>query len=519
VHPKLFAETVPERLACIMSEGGESLTYAELDRRSSRGANLFRSLNLNPGDVIAILLDNDLRYFELVWAAQRAGLYYTCISTKLSLDEVIYILRDSGAKMLITAPHMKLAADLAPHVGGLKLFMLDRPVAPFESFETAREQFPEEPMSLELAGGEMLYSSGTTGRPKGVKLPLSGGPADEPHPLVAHASNLFEWKQGCIFLCPAPIYHSAPLNWSMTVQRLGGTVILMEKFDAERGLALIERFRCDCGMFVPTHFIRMLKLPDEVRHQFDLSSMKSAVHAAAPCPVPVKEKMIAWWGEVLFEFYSGTERNGLTAINAAEWLTHKGSVGKAVLGEIRICDDLGEPLPPGSEGLVYFAGGRPLSYHNAPDRIAEATNKYGWTTLGDVGRLDDEGYLYLTDRKSFMIISGGVNIYPQEIENHLITHPRVADVAVVGAPDEDMGEKVVAVIQPVDWDEAGESLTADLLAFARSGLGPLKVPRVVDYMKELPRHATGKLYKRAIRDRYWSEQRAAQQATDTPERR
>jgi long-chain acyl-CoA synthetase len=289
----------------------------------------------------------------------------------------------------------------------------------------------------------------------------------------------------------------------MAVHQLGGTVIVMEKFDPEVMLSLIEKYKVDVGQFVPTHFVRMLKLPEEVRARYDVSSMRSAVHAAAPCPVPVKEQMLAWWGPVIHEYYAGSEGNGFCYVGPHDWLTHKGTVGRAILGEAKIVGEEGEELPPRSEGTVYFAGGAPLTYHNAPDKIAENTNKQGWTTLGDVGWLDEEGFLYLTDRKSFMIISGGVNIYPQELENLLITHPKVADAAVVGAPHEEMGEQVVAVIQPLDWTADQAALAEELMAFARAGLSHVKSPRRIDFMQELPRHATGKLYKRLIRDAYW----------------
>jgi long-chain acyl-CoA synthetase len=268
-------------------------------------------------------------------------------------------------------------------------------------------------------------------------------------------------------------------------------------------LGLIEKYKVTCGQFVPTHFVRLLKLPAEVRAKYDVSSLTSAVHAAAPCPVPVKEQMIDWWGPIIHEYYAGTEGNGFCYIGSADWLNHKGSVGKAVLGELRICDEEGNPLPPRTEGQVYFENGPPITYHNDPVKTAESYNKHGWTSLGDVGWVDEDGFLYLTDRKSFMIISGGVNIYPQEIENLLIGHPKVADVAVIGAPDEEMGEKVVAVIQPANWADAGEDLRVELLAYAKANLSHVKSPRMLDFMEELPRHPTGKLYKRLIRDTYW----------------
>jgi long-chain acyl-CoA synthetase len=316
--------------------------------------------------------------------------------------------------------------------------------------------------------------------------------------------GLFGFSGDSLYLSPAPLYHAAPLRWCMTVQKIGGTVIVMEKFDPEAALALIEQYKITCGQFVPTHFVRMLKLPEQVRARYDVSSMKSAVHAAAPCPVPVKAQMIAWWGPVIFEYYAGTEGNGFCWLNSDNWLAHKGSVGQAVLGELRICDEAGEPVPVRTEGTVYFANGPAVNYHNAPDKTAESYNRHGWTTLGDVGWVDEEGYLYLTDRKSFMIISGGVNIYPQEIENLLITHPKVADAAVVGAPHEEMGEQVVAVIQPLDAAADQVALAEELMAFARANLSHVKSPRRIDFMAELPRHPTGKLYKRLIRDAYWA---------------
>jgi long-chain acyl-CoA synthetase len=317
---------------------------------------------------------------------------------------------------------------------------------------------------------------------------------------------LYGWTPDSIYLSPAPLYHAAPLGWSMAVQALGGTVVLMERFDPEDSLRLIEQHKVTTAQWVPTHFVRMLKLPEGVRAKYDVSSLKQVFHAAAPCPVPIKEQMIAWWGPIISEYYAGTEGNGFTAINSAEWLAHKGSVGKSLTAELKICDEDGEPLPPRSEGVVYFANGGQFEYHNDPKKTAESRNKHGWTTLGDVGWVDEEGFLYLTDRKSFMIISGGVNIYPQEIENLLITHPKVADVAVVGGPHEEMGEEVIAVIQPADWAEAGEALAAELNAFARANLSHVKTPRKIDFMEELPRHQTGKLYKRLIRDAYWGKE-------------
>ncbi|MDO8381245.1 acyl-CoA synthetase [Phenylobacterium sp.] len=507
MHPAIHAKTHPDRAAYIMAGSGETVTYKELDDRSNQGAQLFRSLGLNTGDVIAILMDNSPRFFEIAWAAQRCGLYYACISSKLQAGEIDYIMKDCAAKLLITSAGVGPVIDELPALlPGVKLYMVGEARAPYASFEADRAKMPATPVADETAGRDMLYSSGTTGRPKGIKPPLTGGPIDEPGGVANLAAGLFGFKPDSVYISPAPLYHAAPLRWCMAVQQLGGTVIVMEKFDPEAMLALIEKYKVDVGQFVPTHFVRMLKLPEEVRARYDVSSMRSAVHAAAPCPIPVKEQMLAWWGPVIHEYYAGSEGNGFCYVGPHDWLTHKGTVGRAILGEAKIVGEEGEELPPRSEGTVYFAGGAPLTYHNAPDKIAENTNQHGWTTLGDVGWLDEEGFLYLTDRKSFMIISGGVNIYPQEIENLLVTHPRVADVAVVGAPDEEMGEKVVAVIQPADWADAGDDLRDELMAYCRANLSHIKAPRMLEFMQELPRHPTGKLYKRLIRDAYWGKE-------------
>ncbi|MGH7015967.1 MAG: AMP-binding protein, partial [Caulobacteraceae bacterium] len=380
---------------------------------------------------------------------------------------------------------------------------------PYVSFEEARAAHPKTPIADECAGGAMLYSSGTTGRPKGVKRAGAAAgpqPLGGPNPLSMLGQALYGMDFGTIYLSPAPLYHAAPLGWSMAVQALGGTVVMMERFDAEAALAAIEKYHVTCAQWVPTHFVRMLKLPKETRERHDLSSLESVFHAAAPCPIPIKEEMIAWWGPIIHEYYAGTEGNGFCVINSEEWLKKKGSVGRSLTAQVKICDEAENELPARAEGTVFFAGGGEFEYHNSPEKTAESRNKHGWTTLGDVGWLDEDGFLYLTDRKSFMIISGGVNIYPQEIENLLITHPKIADAAVVGAPNEDMGEEVVAVVQPANWSEAGEALAAEIIAFCRANLSHTKTPRRVEFMEELPRHATGKLYKRLIRDAYWGKE-------------
>ncbi len=506
MHPSVIAQKTPDKAAIIMAATGETQSYRQLDERSNQGAQLFRKLGLKTGDGVAIFMENNIRFLEICWAAQRAGLYYTCISSRLTAAEVEYIVRDCGAKIFIAGHSLaKTAGEVASLLGDMRGFMIGGTIAGFESYEDATGALPTTRIGDEIAGADMLYSSGTTGRPKGVRLPLSGLPIDAPSPLVGLVSMLFGITEDAIYLSPAPLYHAAPLRYCMAVHRIGGTVVVMEHFDPEEALKNIEKYRANCSQWVPTMFVRMLKLPEEVRKKYDVSSMKSAIHAAAPCPIDVKKKMIAWWGPVLHEYYAGTEGNGFCYVNSADWLTHPGTVGKSLLGEIHICGEDGKEVPVGEEGVIYFASENQFEYHNDKEKTAQSRHPEhaNWSTLGDVGKLDDEGYLYLTDRKAFMIISGGVNIYPQEAENILISHPKVADVAVIGVPNEDFGEEVKAVVQPANWAEAGPELAEELIAYVRERLSAIKCPRSVDFEKELPRHPTGKLYKRLIRDKYW----------------
>ena len=508
MHPYVHAAANPDKPAYIMAYSGETVTYGELEARSNQGAHLFRSLGLKAGDAVALFIENHPRYYEILWACQRSGLRFTCLSSKLTTSEVEYIVKDCEAKVFVSSKALsETALAVAPLIPGVKLYMVGGAVAPFESFEDARAPFPTTPIDDQTAGSAMLYSSGTTGRPKGVRRAGVADPAiDAVNGLAMIGQALYGWTPDSVYLSPAPLYHAAPLGWSMAVMALGGTVIMMERFDPEDALRFIEKYKVTTAQWVPTHFVRMLKLPEEVRTKYDLSSLTGVFHAAAPCPVPVKEQMIAWWGPIVNEYYAGTEGNGFCTINSEEWLAHKGSVGRGMTAQVRICNDDGEPVPARTEGLVFFEGGGQFEYHGDPAKTAESKNKQGWTTLGDVGWVDEEGFLYLTDRKSFMIISGGVNIYPQEIENLLIGHPKVADVAVVGGPHEEMGEQVIAVIQPMDWADAGDELRAELMAYARANLSHVKAPRVLDFMAELPRHQTGKLYKRLIRDAYWGKE-------------
>jgi len=495
----------PDVTAIVMGGTGESLSYREVDAGSKRFARLLRAEGVTTGGHVAFLMENNLRYIELAWGAQRSGLYYTALNNHLRTSEVQYILDDCGATALVTTPAMAdvvstLDLDHVPIrlvVGG--------PLPGFEDYESSAQRFDPTPVDDESEGREMLYSSGTTGKPKGVRktLPTTalGDPSAAPVQIAMGLAKAGVGP-GSIYLSPAPLYHSAPLVYSMSMLRLGATVVVMEHFDAAACLELIERQGVTHAQFVPTMFVRMLKLPVSERARYDLSSLRYVVHAAAPCPVDVKRQMLEWWGPIIHEYYAGTEDIGSTWITAQEWLAHPGSVGRPV-SPAHIVGPDGEELGPGQEGTVYFEGGRPFEYHNDPDKTASITDSRGWRTLGDVGLLDEDGYLYLTDRQAHMIISGGVNIYPQEAENVLSGHGAVVDVAVFGVPDPEMGQAVKAVVQPVDPSAAGPELEAELIAYCRDQLATYKCPRTVDFASELPRDPNGKLYKRVLRERYW----------------
>ena len=496
-HPRLHATATPDKPALVMSDGSPGLTYADLERRANQGAQLTRSLGLRRGDAAAYWLPNCREVFELYWAAQRAGLYIVPIASALTAAEAAYIVENSRAKVVIVAPELPGVSDLA---------------APDPTRVLTREQWHEgiarhsaSPIADESPGTHMVYSSGTTGRPKGIRLPLPEGEVTEPQMLAEQIRQRYGVAANDVYLSPAPLYHTAPLVYCTSMQRIGATVVQMPKFDPEQALAAIEQHRVTITQMVPTMFVRMLKLPEAIRTRYDLSSLRRVIHAAAPCPVPVKRAMIEWVGPILYEYYGGSEGNGSTGINSQEWLRKPGSVGKANWGTLHICDDSGDELAPGEQGVVYFEGGMDFRYFGDERKTRESRNPkhLSWSTLGDIGYVDADGYLFLTDRKSHMIISGGVNIYPQEIENLLITHPKVADAAVIGVPNAEFGEEVKAVVQPLKPAEATPALADELVAFCRAALSPIKCPRSVDFDLALPRHDNGKLYKRLIKDRYW----------------
>jgi long-chain acyl-CoA synthetase len=494
----------PDKPAAILGTTGAALTYGELDARSRRLAVVLRQRGLRRGDHVAILLPNTLRYFDVAWAARRCGLYYTPVNWHLTADEAGYIVHDSGSRVLVaSAAVAELASAAAAHAPSLESrFAVDGAIDGFEDFDAVAAETAGGRLDDEVEGMFMFYSSGTTGRPKGIVRPLVGEPFGAGTTIEPVMAAGYAFDADTMYLCPAPLYHAAPLAWSLGTQHFGGTVVLMERFDPVETLALIERYRVSHAQFVPTMFIRLLKLPPEDRARFDLGSLRMVVHAAAPCPVEVKEQMIDWWGPIIYEYYAGSEGNGICTIDPLDWLAHRGSVGRPLAGALHILDDDGVEQPVGDVGTIWFEGTPAFEYHNDPGKTAEAFNDRGWSTLGDMGYVDDKGYLYLTDRKSHMIISGGVNIYPQEVENLLALHPNVADVAVIGVPHPEMGQEVKAVVQPADWAQAGPELEQELIVYCRERLAHYKCPRSVDFDPELPRLPSGKLFKRRLRDRY-----------------
>lgn len=509
MYPGHHATTTPDHPAVVMAGTGEVSTYRELDERSNQLARLLYDRGLRRGDHIAIFAENHPRYFEVYWAAMRSGLYLTAVNRYFSAEEVAYVVNDSGAVALVTTA---AKADTAGAVLELvpdctHRLMLDGAVEGFEPYEAVVGEMGTTPLDEQPLGDVMLYSSGTTGHPKGIRRPLQDLAVDDPGRTGISMLERFlmGMDETSRFLSPAPLYHSAPLLWGAGVHELGGTLVVMERFDAADFLAHVERYRITHSQVVPTMFVRMLKLPDEVRTRHDLSSLQAVVHSAAPCPVAVKEQMIEWWGPIISEYYAGTEGNGMCFIDSPQWLEHKGSVGRAIVGTPHVCDEEGAELAPGEAGLVYFEQDGPVfEYHGDSAKTAESRHPVhpNWSKLGDIGYLDDEGYLYLTDRSAFMIISGGVNIYPQEIEACFALHPKVADVAVFGLPDPEMGEYVHAVVQPESGVEPTGALADELRQFARDHIAQYKVPRTIDFRAELPRLPTGKLYKKPLRQEY-----------------
>jgi fatty-acyl-CoA synthase len=510
MYPGHWAQVTPDKPAVVMAGTADAVTFAELDERSIRLARLWHDAGLRPGDGVALFMENQPRFFEVVWAAMRSGLRISPVNRYLPAAEAAYIVNDCDARAIVTSAALaEVAAELADHIPGCKLRLsVDGLVDGYDSYEDALVGVPADPLDDEPLGQLMLYSSGTTGRPKGVIRPQPARSVRDGLGAVSGVGALFGMNSDTVYLSPAPVYHAAPLGFCMATMGIGGTVVLMDHFDPLDALAALERHRCTHSQWVPTMFSRMLKLPEEDRNRFDLSAHKVAIHAAAPCPRLVKEAMFEWWGPIIYEYYGGSELNGLTYVGPQDWLAHPGTVGRAVLGTLHICDEDGNELPVGEPGLVYFEQEvAPFRYHKDEEQTNSSRHAAhpNWTALGDVGYVDGDGFLFLTDRATFMIISGGVNIYPREIEDVLVMHPLVDDVAVFGVPNADMGEEVKAVVQLTPGVEETPELAAELMAYARERLAHYKCPKTVDFDPALPRLPTGKLYKRVLRDRYWGD--------------
>lgn len=505
----------PDKLAAVNVTTGDLLTFKELDIASSQIARVLQGLGLKHGDHFSLMMENHLDFFKFVWAALRGGFFITSVNRYLTAPEAAYIVEDSDSKVLISSANLDVSEQLGAAVKDIcsHCFSWGGPIAGFEPMEPMVAAQPKDSLSPKgiPRGDAMLYSSGTTGRPKGVLRTQSDTTVEEVSSM-GMALAMFGFGNETRYLSPAPLYHAAPFFYSTNAQSLGGCVYMMEKFDPEDALRAIEDYKITHSQWVPTMFLRMLKLPEDIRTKYDLSSHQLAIHAAAPCPVQAKHRMIDWWGPILFEYYAGTEGNGTTAITSEDWLLHPGSVGKALSSVMHICNEEGEELPANEAGTIYFESPEAdtiFEYHKAPEKTSQSRHpeRKNWTTLGDVGRLDEEGYLYLTDRKAYMLISGGVNIYPQEIEDILVMHETIVDAAVFGVPNEDFGEEVKAVVQLAEGipgsEEDQKRIEQDLMAYCRQHLAAYKVPRSVDFTAELPRLPTGKLYKRILRDKYW----------------
>lgn len=491
--------------AIILHPSGTVVTFDELEARANRLAHHFREQGLREGDVVAILMENNQHIHAVMWAARRSGLYYVPISTHLTPAEVAYIIDNSGAKAIVGSAKLRdtLAGlgDALPNGLPGTLLIADGDLDGWLRYPEAVADQPDTPIDDELDGDLLQYSSGTTGRPKGIKRELPHvHPSETPGMMAALVG--FWMHPDAVYLSPAPLYHTAPSVWSMQVQAAGITTVVMEKFDAEGCLDAIQKHRVTHGQFVPVMFTRMLKLPESVRNSYDLSSLERVMHAAAPCPVEIKKQMIDWWGPIVDEYYASSEAIGATLIFAEDWLTHPGSVGKPLSGVVHVLDENGNELPPGQPGEIYFEGGQDFEYLNDAEKTASSRDKRGWKTVGDIGYIDEDGYLYLTDRRHHMIISGGVNIYPQEAENMLVVHSKVMDAAVFGIPDEEMGQSVKAVVQLVDQADATPEFAEELIAWLRDRLAHYKCPRSISFEPQLPRTDTGKLYKQELIAKY-----------------
>ncbi|WP_118915153.1 acyl-CoA synthetase [Mycobacterium shigaense] len=493
--------------AALISPDGDAISFGQLFARSQRVAAVLHGAGLRRGDGVALVLPNRPEFFEITWGCQLSGLYYSAVNTHFTPEEIAYVVGDSEAKAVFVDASEPWGANLAAHVGAVNAgvdvhLVVGGELAGWRCYEDALAAAGDPPPLAD--GSEMLYSSGTTGWPKAVRRPLpSDGNGSWAQAVLEMAlTHRYKMRRDSVYLSPAPLYHAAGVNYTMAVNRVGATSIIMPRFDAETVLGLIETHRVTHAQFVPTMFVRMLKLPEAVRRRYDVSSLECVIHAAAPCPVDVKHRMMEWFGPIIHEYYGGTEGFAGTTIGPEEWLAHPGSVGLP-MAKVHVVGDGGEELPVGQSGELYFEGGPDFEYFKDPAKTASVVNDRGWRSLGDMGYVDEDGYLYLTDRSTFMVVSGGVNIYPQEAENRLVMHSKVVDAAVFGVPNDEFGEEVKAVVQPAPGAAPGPDLEAELIEYCRAHLAGYKCPRTVEFDPELPRDPNGKLYKRRIRDRYW----------------
>lgn len=514
--PASHARRWPDKPAIVMSGSGRVVTYADLDRRSNRLLRLLRDAGCRSGDHVALVMENHPNMAEVCWAAYRGGLHFTPVNWHLTPDEAAYIVRDCGASVVVASQGcLPTAADLPARCPQVRRHLMVPAALPgpggadapdgYEPYEDALAGFGDEPLGTETEGAAMLYSSGTTGRPKGVARPLSGRvPGTTIFGIDPAVASTYGMDASTVTLVPVPMYHSMGLTRLMMCTAVGATVVAMERFTAEAALAAIDRHGITMASWVPTMLIRLLRLDPAVRARYDLSSMVISNIGSGPCPSWVKPAVIDWWGPIITETYGGTEGMGMTSISALEMLERPASVGRAVFGELHIVRDDGTEAAPGETGVIYFAGGRPFEYHNDPQKTKEARDARGWATLGDIGHVDGDGYLYITDRAADVIVSGAVNIYPREVEDVLLGHPEVEDVAVIGVPNEEYGEEVKALVKPVGGATGDEGLAHRLAQHCRGSLAGYKCPRSFDFVDALPRQATGKLAKRLLREPYWA---------------
>jgi acyl-CoA synthetase (AMP-forming)/AMP-acid ligase II len=501
-HLARLARETPDKSAAIFPDSGASLSFRALDEAANQIAQGLVSLGLSPGQGIALLLENTPELLILTYGAKRVGLVVTPLSIHLRAHEVAHVLRDSGAVLLVAEASLSTLADALDLQNLPHRFSVGGAIPGFAPLRSLMEGRPTTwPDGERPIGREFLYSSGTTGLPKGIRRPLI--PFADRHKPEFDMSwkGFYGFDADTVYLSPAPLYHAAPNRYVQRTIDGGGTAVITRKFDAAACLALIEKFRVTHSQWVPTMFVRLLALPDSMRKTFDLSSHRCAIHAAAPCPVPVKRAMIDWWGPIIREYYAGSEGIGVCFIDSHTWLRKPGSVGRPAYGAVHILDEEGRRLPPGEIGRIWFEGGARFAYHNDPEKTAAAYNDSGWATLHDLGWLDEEGFLFLSDRRADLIISGGVNIYPAEIEAVLGMHPAVSEAAVVGVPDAELGERPRALVVPRNGTGSVE-LAEAIIAHCRAHLGGLKIPVAVDFLEELPRSEAGKLLRRVLKERF-----------------